>query len=351
MDLHLNIPSSKRPPLALLGSLHLPALRNLSHTAHIAPDISEVEILEDRRGFRKFCIAHKFSLARVKIFDVWKGFHSLSKGSRFDAMNKMFTENSSCRLGLRDPALQLRRLSPPLEGRSKRFHSCSKWIEQPGTMYVARELRLAVGEFYKNRIYDFAHIIFSMDQSRGATEKLTRRWGTELTRICLDYICIDRIIWNLDHITSLLKLRILAINQVRHSDAFCIGHVDAYWSLTYDSHLCKESPPRRYGDGASNACPAKRRVLKSMATALVQLCAKQLPSIQVVYLDTERFWIEREDGQLKKVWRLWDAMDDPVQKVRIERDISLEDWTFLSCQNVDDTIVFLREECNDDVVS
>ncbi len=88
----------------------------------------------------------------------------------------------------------------------------------------------------------------------------------------------------------------MAVNQVSQSKASCIGHADACWSLSYDGHLCKESSARRDGDGFANACPAKRRVLRSIAEALVQQCGKQIPSLQMIYLDSERFWIERYDG-------------------------------------------------------
>lgn len=83
--------------------------------------------------------------------------------------------------------------------------------------------------------------------------------------------------------------------------------------------------------------------------ALFQQCGEQIPSLQMIYLYSGRFWIERYDGEVRKVWRLWDAIDHPVQRVKVDCDISLEDWAFLTCQDVDDTVVFRREEINEEM--
>ncbi len=385
--LHLGFPKYQRPSLCLLKDLHLPALKNLSLAAYMTFDLKGISILDDLRSFSKFCATHEISCVRFRICRSWRWFDPECDGSLIDAINQVCIEGNPGRIPSRHPTFgtKTEQQYSPIDGYSEWFYNDSISTRQSDShkqevvantassdiqehsvevisnktdksqnfhelnntkfRYVARELRLAVG-FLERHIYNLADILFSMDPVRVAPQKRSKRWGTELFRICLDKVYIDQIIWNLDHVNSLSKLRIFAVNKVSHSKASCIGHVDASWSLSYDSHLCKESTPKRYGDSSLSACPAKRRVLKSMAEVLVQQCAKELPSLQMVYLDSERFWIEREDGEIRKVWRLWNAMDHPVQRARIDREISLEDWAFLSCQDVDDTVIFQREEIN-----
>lgn len=384
--LHLGFPKYEIPHLFLLRDLHLPALMDLSFIAFMHFNLDVVYILECVSIFSNFCAAHELSSARFEISHAWRCYSPEARTFLIDVINEVHIESHSSRVPLRHPAFgtQMGQAALSSGDGSERFYHGTVSTRQPNTCakevlantapsdrhehpikdisianaesnkihdltrrkirYVAREIRLAVGAYFKGRIYNLADILFGMDPSKVAPEKKSKRWGTELSRICLDKVFIDQTIWNLDHVDSLSNLRILAVNQICHSKASCIGHVDTCWSLSYDSHLCKEYSPRRDGDSAANACPAKRRVLKSMAEALVQQCAKQLPSLQMVYLDSERFWVEREDGEDRKVWRLWDAMDHPLQRKKIDCDISLEDWAFLSCQDADDMVIFRREE-------
>lgn len=93
--------------------------------------------------------------------------------------------------------------------------------------YVVRKIRLAVSVYYEERIYNLIDFLFCMNSIRTTTENKSKRWGTELSRICLDKIFDDQTIWNFDHVDSLSNPRVMAVNQVSNSKASCIGHIDA----------------------------------------------------------------------------------------------------------------------------
>ena len=357
-----------QPPFSILRDVSLPNLTDLTLSVFVA-NSSVSDFVQDVCVFNSFCAAHKTSLAQVQLGNAW----GLSNGFLIEAtrlageetcLSKIISQtilNNGC------PASKLKQHSTRLsddseqlpndiiavepqyynEDVARRMALTEEQTYPTTTRYVARELRLAAGTYEASkgpRVTSLDDIIFDITKSRSALENPTTRWGTEVTRICLGTVYMNETIWNLEHAEALSKLRIFAVNQVDHTKAFCIGHVDDCWNMYYGSHLCKESSRVRYGDSASNACPAKRRVLKSMATSL---CAKALPSLQIVYLDSERFWIERENGEFRKIWCLWDAMDDAAQRAKIEHEISLEDWKFLSCQRVDNSILLFREESYD----
>ena len=383
--LHLGFPSFKRPAICLFQNLRLPALKDLSFTSYNSFARPEEFLLDDVRDFNSFCTAHKLSRLRFRCHVAWRAFSTNLYGSLVDIFNTISRVHSTSRNWTEAPAtvLQSKPDYLPLDALFdfERFYADHELTSQPIAYeegraedmacpgqdkypikettaanaetlelhelparkfrYVARELRLAVGGDYEDGIHALADILFALDLRVVIVDLNSRRWGTELSRIRIDKISIDQTIWKLDHVFSLSKLRIFTINQVTYSEDFCMKY------LGNPASGCKESPPQRNVHASSHACSAKKNALESAAKTLVEQNVKQLPSLQIIYMDVDRFWIERQHGELRKVWRLWDAMDDPIQRAKIDREISLEDWAFLSNQDIDNAIIFLREDLDD----
>ena len=91
----------------------------------------------------------------------------------------------------------------------------------------------------------------------------------------------------------------------------------------------------------------KADMLLELAAEMVRRF-KSLSALRVLYLDSERFWIERDGLDAIWLWRLWDAANDPVQQVHIDREISHADWAFLSDRRVDDTVLFLPSSASEE---
>lgn len=228
--LYLGFPKYEILPLFLLRDLCLPALTHLSFTAFMHFTLEVVGILERVSMLSRFCAAYKLSSVRFEICHTWRTHAPEAHTSLSNAINKVHIESHSSRVSLRHPDFdsQMGQPSPPPGGCSERFYDGTISTRQRNTYekkvlantassdgfenisnaesnkihdlirtkirFVAREIRLAVSAYYEGRIYNLADILFCMDPVRMATEKKSKPWSIELSRICLDKIFNDQTI-------------------------------------------------------------------------------------------------------------------------------------------------------------
>lgn len=212
--------------------------------------------------------------------------------------------------------------------------------------WTAQELRLACDEIcdleYHNRLED--RLLSACHSKSNPLEPW--RWGTELSRIRIPTLrsCLP---WNsrldLDKgFMNCKNVRLLVINEILDSTKVMTFNDrsarDADANLECDTWF---SPPvLEYHIHYNYDESTKAEMLLELAAEMVRRF-KALSALRVLYLDSERFWIERDGLDATCVWRLWNAANDPVQRVHIDREISHADWAFLSDRRVDDTVLFL----------
>lgn len=289
----------------ILINLRFPALTHISldlftkkAEEHQDPYSQEVNLL------CRLCNAYQATLKSVELVNAW----NLSSGCFF--------------------------LSANLRGAENEIH------------WTAQELRLACDENcdleYHSRLEDRL-----LSPCHGKPKGLERwRWGTELSRIRIPRLrsCLP---WNprldLDKAFMNCKnVRLLVINEILDSTKVMTfkdrSGRDADANL--ERHTLFTPPVLQYHIHYNYDESTKADMLRELGAEMVGRF-ESLSALRVLYLDSERFWIERDGLDAICLWRLWDAANDPVQRVHIDREISHADWAFLSDRRADDTVLFL----------
>lgn len=287
------------PCLEILLDLKFPALTHLSlnlctgkAAANLSPSSVEVDL------FCRVCNAYETSLKSVEIVNAW------------DVSFRGF------------------------------FHSANLRGAKHDIGWTAQELRLTGLEVHGiDRHSTLQDLLFSALSNDSQSQRESFRWGTELSRVripklhsCLPqnpHLDPDTVLF-----TNFKSLRLLAINEIVDSQA--PSTEDRPFLISSTRRPEQHASWTHYSYDEST----KADVLLEMASAMVRQF-EPLSALRVLYLDSERYWIERNGPYTQKVWRLWDAMDDPMQRVQIDQEISHADWAFLSERKCGGTAVFL----------